>query len=226
MVFYFTCSDPRYTLYMGKDKEENEVLIQHGWDEDVWFHVDKLSSAHVYLRLPAGEALEDVADEIIQECAQLTKQNSIEGCKASNVAVVYTMWANLKKDGSMAVGQVGFQKNKEVRRTMVAEKDKELIRRLDRSKREAHNDPTELAALRDARDKAEREERRRSAAHERQEAKAEANRRAEEKEARSYDRILGADQMVSNRDALERARLAAPAKSEAELCRDLEDDFM
>ena len=32
-------------------KYENEDLIKWGWPEDVWFHVDKLSSAHVYLRL-------------------------------------------------------------------------------------------------------------------------------------------------------------------------------
>lgn len=29
----------------------DEDLIRWGWPEDVWFHVDKMSSAHVYLRL-------------------------------------------------------------------------------------------------------------------------------------------------------------------------------
>lgn len=29
----------------------DENLIKWGWPEDVWFHVDKVSSAHVYLRL-------------------------------------------------------------------------------------------------------------------------------------------------------------------------------
>lgn len=29
----------------------DEDLIKWGWPEDVWFHVDKHSSAHVYLRL-------------------------------------------------------------------------------------------------------------------------------------------------------------------------------
>lgn len=33
-----------------KDKYENEELIRFGLPEDVWFHVDALSSAHVYLR--------------------------------------------------------------------------------------------------------------------------------------------------------------------------------
>lgn len=35
----------------------DEELIKWGWPEDVWFHVDKLSSAHVYLRLnPVSDA--------------------------------------------------------------------------------------------------------------------------------------------------------------------------
>lgn len=53
MVLYYTSNvvDPPITIYMGRDKFENEDLIKHGWEEDVWFHVDKLSSAHVYLRL-------------------------------------------------------------------------------------------------------------------------------------------------------------------------------
>lgn len=38
-------------LYVGKDKYENEDLIKWGWPEDVWFHVDNLSSPHVYVRL-------------------------------------------------------------------------------------------------------------------------------------------------------------------------------
>jgi hypothetical protein len=31
------------------------------------------------------------------------------GNKKDNITIVYTPWSNLKKDGSMAVGQVGFK---------------------------------------------------------------------------------------------------------------------
>lgn len=79
MVFYFTCSDDRYTIYMGRDKYENEDLIKYGWPEDLWFHVDKMSSAHVYLRLPPGDGIDEIPKEIVEECSQLTKANSIEG---------------------------------------------------------------------------------------------------------------------------------------------------
>lgn len=36
------------------------------------------------------------------------------GNKMNNIDVVYTMWSNLKKTGSMEVGQVGFYKHNEV----------------------------------------------------------------------------------------------------------------
>ena len=45
MVLYFlsTVCDPPTVLFMGRDKFENEDLIKHGWPEDVWFHVDKVT---------------------------------------------------------------------------------------------------------------------------------------------------------------------------------------
>ena len=42
------------TIFMGKDKFENEDLIKYGLPNDVWFHVDKMSSAHVYIRYAVG----------------------------------------------------------------------------------------------------------------------------------------------------------------------------
>lgn len=57
------------------------------------FHVDDLSSAHVYLRLKKDQRLEDVSDKTVMECAQLVKANSIEGCKLKEVHVVYTRWS-------------------------------------------------------------------------------------------------------------------------------------
>jgi len=92
----------------------DEELIKYGWDEDVWFHADNLSSAHIYVRLPEGEDWENMSKELLVDCAQLTKANSIEGNKKDNVTIVYTPWSNLKKDGSMAVGQVGFKDQRKV----------------------------------------------------------------------------------------------------------------
>ncbi|KAF3936385.1 hypothetical protein ABW19_dt0201197 [Dactylella cylindrospora] len=81
MVYYFTSNvvDPPAYIYVGKDKVENEELIKHGWEEDVWFHADKLSSAHIYLRLAEGESWENIPEDLLNDLAQLTKANSIEG---------------------------------------------------------------------------------------------------------------------------------------------------
>ncbi len=86
MVHFFTTTEG-YTIYMGADKYENEDLIKYGWPEDIWFHVDDMSSAHVYLRLRKNQRLEDVSEATIHECAQLVKANSIEGCKLKEVTI-------------------------------------------------------------------------------------------------------------------------------------------
>ncbi|RDA85561.1 hypothetical protein CP532_3308 [Ophiocordyceps camponoti-leonardi (nom. inval.)] len=83
MVYYFTSNvvDPPAIIYVGKDKFENEDLIKFGWDQD--FHVDKLSSAHVYLRLQDGQTWDTIDPNLITDLAQLTKANSIEGRQSS-----------------------------------------------------------------------------------------------------------------------------------------------
>jgi hypothetical protein len=91
--------DPAIVIYMGKDKHESmcvlahafsgcsvlnssfadEDLIKYAWPQDVWFHVDKLSSAHVYLRMPEGMTWDSIPEAALIDCAQLVKANSIEG---------------------------------------------------------------------------------------------------------------------------------------------------
>lgn len=139
MVFYFTSRCGNYTIYMGKDKYENEDLIKYGHPEDVWFHVDDLSSAHVYLRQKKGEKLEDITPELLLDCSSLVKANSIAGCKKTSVYVVYTRWKNLKKTNSMVDGQVSFHRPQNVKR-MEVEKNKAIVNELNRSKKEEYPD--------------------------------------------------------------------------------------
>ncbi|CAI5745528.1 unnamed protein product [Peronospora destructor] len=138
MVFYFTSSG--HTIYMGKDKFENEDLIRYGFLEDIWFHVHGLSSAHVYLRLPLGRTkVDDVSETCLEECAQLVKacwihvlENSIEGSKKKSISVCYIRWRNLKKTLLMEVGQVGFNHPER--------KNKDIVRRLNKTKQEFYPD--------------------------------------------------------------------------------------
>lgn len=84
MVYFFTSNCGEYTIYMGKDKFENDELIKFGLPEDVWFHVDDLSSAHVYLRMKPGMVLDDITEDLLLQCSSLVKANSIAGCKVSD----------------------------------------------------------------------------------------------------------------------------------------------
>ncbi|KAH7395169.1 hypothetical protein DE146DRAFT_99024 [Phaeosphaeria sp. MPI-PUGE-AT-0046c] len=203
MVYYFSSNttSPAAFIYVGKDKVENEELIKHGWDEDVWFHADNLSSAHIYVRLPEGEDWEKMTKELLVDCAQLTKANSIEGNKKDNVTVVYTPWSNLKKDGSMAVGQVGFKDQRKVKRIHVEKRENPIINRLNKTKSEKFPD---LREEKEARQK-ELGRRDRDAQHTRRKEEARVARERKElawQRDHAYDDIMTEDNLAesSNQD--------------------------
>lgn len=99
---------------MGKDKVESmrqssnemksdllsyccfadEDLIKYAWPQDVWFHVDKLSSAHVYLRMPESMSWESIPESLLIDCAQLVKANSIEGVCTFTTDLLWPVMCN------------------------------------------------------------------------------------------------------------------------------------
>uniref|UniRef100_A0A7S1M5N6 NFACT RNA-binding domain-containing protein n=1 Tax=Neobodo designis TaxID=312471 RepID=A0A7S1M5N6_NEODS len=182
MVFFFTLrSNPNVICYMGRDKHENEELIRWGWPEDWWFHVDSLSSAHVYVRLPYGASMDELTEEMIEECCQLVKANSIQGCKLNNVRIVYTPWANLKKTGDMDVGQVGYHDDKKQRFFTVAKKNNAMINALEKTRVEKDLDFRAEREERDRRVNAIEREKARKEAEEEREREAERKRIADQK---------------------------------------------
>ena len=78
--------------------------------------------------------------DLLTDCAQLAKANSIEGNKKSNITVIYTPWSNLRKDGSMAAGQVSFHDPKKVKKIFVAERENAIVNRLNKTKIEKFPD--------------------------------------------------------------------------------------
>lgn len=197
MVFYYKTRDSSYHVYVGKDKYENELLIKHGWDNDVWFHVDKLSSAHVYLRLKDGETIDSIPEGVLEDCAQLVKHNSIEGNKQNNVGIVYTYWNNLKKTGDMDVGQVSFHRPGDVKRMNVEKRVNEIVNRLMKTKEEAHPDLAKEKVLRLKQlNKISRE----SAKHKAEFDKQLKEEKEKEKADKSYDKIHKPESMTSNKD--------------------------
>lgn len=199
MVFYFTSTavSPPFTLFMGLDKYENEDLIKWGWPEDVWFHVDKVSSAHVYLRLKAGQTIDDIPSAVIEDAAQLVKANSINGNKMNNIDVVYTMWENLKKTPGMDVGQVSFHRDKDVRKIRVEKRVNEIVNRLNKTKTESHPD---FRAERERRDAAEREDKKKILRQQKEKEREEEKRRKEEAELKNYTSLMKTENMSTNYD--------------------------
>ncbi|XP_012259504.2 coiled-coil domain-containing protein 25 [Athalia rosae] len=197
MVYYFTSDvvQPPVTLFMGLDKFENEDLIKWGWPEDVWFHVDKHSSAHVYLRLKQGQTIDDIPSAVLEDAAQLVKANSIEGNKMNDIDVVYTLWSNLKKTQGMEVGQVGFHKEKDVRKMRVAKRLNAIVNRLNKTKKE---EQPNFRAERENRDRSEREDKKKLLRDQKEKEKAEEKKRQDEAEMRSYNSLFSSNNMTTN----------------------------
>ncbi|KLO05366.1 cytoplasmic protein [Schizopora paradoxa] len=186
MVLFFTSTaiDPPATIYMGKDKHENEDLIKYAWPQDVWFHVDKLSSAHVYLRMPESiESWEKIPQALLTDCAQLVKANSIEGNKKDNLTIIYTPGKNLKKTGDMAVGQVSFHSDKQVKRVHVPKRENVIVNRLNKTKEEREVDHEQERVDREKKESAIRKA---AALKQRKEEEELAKKYSDEKAARDY----------------------------------------
>ncbi|CAK9136404.1 unnamed protein product [Ilex paraguariensis] len=215
MVFYFKARPEAgdYVIFMGLDKYENEELIKYGFPEDIWFHVDKMSSAHVYVRLHKGQTMDDISEGLLEDCAQLVKANSIQGNKVNNIDVVYTPWQNLKKTASMDVGQVSFHNSKMVRTVRVEKRINEIVNRLNRTKVERTPD---LKAEREAVNAAERAERKQQLRDKKRREEIERLEKERQAEVRSYKNLMVAENMTSNKE------IASTSKS----LQELEEDFM
>ncbi|KAG6706093.1 hypothetical protein I3842_07G209400 [Carya illinoinensis] len=215
MVFYFKARPDAgdFTIFMGIDKYENEELIKYGFLEDIWFHVDKMSSAHVYLRLHKGQTIDDISEGLLEDCAQLVKANSIQGNKVNNVDVVYTPWSNLKKSASMDVGQVGFYNPKMVRTVRVDKRINDIVNRLNKTKVERKPD---LKAEREAVSAAERAERKQQLRDKKRHEEMERLEKERQAELRSYKGLMVSENMTSNK------QIATTSKS----LQEMEEDFM
>lgn len=177
------------------------------------FHVDKMSSAHVYIRLHKGQTIDDISEGVLEDCVQLVKANSIQGNKVNNIDVVYTPWSNLKKTASMDVGQVGFHNPKMVRTVRVEKRVNEIVNRLNRTKVERKPD---LKAEREAVNAAERAERKLQLRDKKRREEMERLEKERQSELRSYKGLMVSENMTSNK------QIATTSKS----LQELEEDFM
>jgi hypothetical protein len=115
------------------------------------------------------------------------------------VTVIYTPWSNLKKDASMATGQVSFHDHKMVKKIHVATRQNVIVNRLNKTREEKFPD---LRAEREVdqreKRKAERLEREKQKALDRDERKKREELRYQKDHA--YDDLMREENMVSNQD--------------------------
>lgn len=216
MVFYFDCCDSRFVVFMGKDKYENEELLKYAFPEDVWFHVDSLSSAHVYLRRPFGLKLVDIPDDVIDEMCQLVKQNSIEGCKAESADIIYCEFGNLVKTKGMQAGAVSYKNEKDNHYVRGVKKDRDVLKRIERSREEKFPDLPRLRQDRDL-EHAHREKKRLK--------DIEAAKQADKAKAKEADDLLHYV-AFQNRSELKQSSKAWAGDGTVEHCKQVESDFM
>jgi predicted ribosome quality control (RQC) complex YloA/Tae2 family protein len=85
--------DCTYTIRVGETAQDNWNLIDESKQNDVWFHVDNVSSCHVVLTV--GE-IKKPHKSVINYCAALCKAGSkLKNNK--NVKIIYTEIKNIKK---------------------------------------------------------------------------------------------------------------------------------
>lgn len=123
----------------------------------------------------------------------------LSGNKKDNVTIIYTPWSNLRKDASMATGQVSFHDQKMVRKIHVPVRLNPVVNRLNKTKVEKHPD---LRAEKEedlkVKRKAERLKREEYKAQERDEKKQREELKWQKEHA--YDELMNEDNMVSNQD--------------------------
>lgn len=115
-------------------------MLKYGYENDLWFHVDGLSSAHVYLRLQGDWTFDNIPPAVLIDCCQIVKANSIEGNKKNNIKIVYTPFNNLKKEQGHDVGQVTFHSTKMIKFATVDRRNNDIVNRLNKTKEEKRID--------------------------------------------------------------------------------------
>lgn len=123
----------------------------------------------------------------------------ILGNKKDNVTIIYTPWSNLKKDASMATGQVSFHDQKMVKKIHVPTRQNPIVNRLNKTKEEKFPD---LRAERETdqreKRKVERMQREEQKAKDREEKKRRDDLRWQKDHA--YDDLMREENMVSNQE--------------------------
>lgn len=124
---------------------------------------------------------------------------TLSGNKKDNVTIIYTPWSNLRKDASMATGQVSFHDQKMVKKVHVPVRQNAIVNRLNKTKVEKFPD------LREERE-ADQKEKRKAERIRLEEQKAKDRQEKLDREKKkwqkdhAYDDLFQEENMISNQE--------------------------
>lgn len=139
MVIVYTVNN--HFIYVGVDQFENEDMIK--WAQRymstlhltlIWYHADKYSSPHAYIRLHENETVP--SRDLVQCACQIVKNGSIEGTKKPACDIVFTPASNLMKTKAMNPGQVSFHKRDLMGYERAIRKDNKILNMLEKNRSE------------------------------------------------------------------------------------------
>jgi len=100
-----------YKIYIGKNSVQNDyILSKVATGEDLWFHPQNCHGAHLILK--KNNPSENIPDNILLECAKLTKKYSQKSNEAK-MPIIYTKRKYVKKATSK-IAFVTYKNEKEI----------------------------------------------------------------------------------------------------------------
>jgi len=86
------------TINIGCDAKDNWDMIDKAKQNDIWFHLQNHSSAHVILVMPTESTkIKDVSKMTLIHCANFCKKNKINKENKNDLSVIYTEIKNVTK---------------------------------------------------------------------------------------------------------------------------------
>ena len=92
-----------FTVYVGKNNKQNDLLTKSANKEDMWFHTQKIHGSHVILKTEGKK----VDFDTILKCASLAAKNS-KAKNSNNVPVDYTFVKYVRKPSGSKPGMAVY----------------------------------------------------------------------------------------------------------------------
>lgn len=105
----FEFNGKKYFIRIGQNREENFDLLDDSNENDIWFHVEHMPSAHVILTNIDNAKINQFPRHVIKKSAYLCKINS-KAKTLKKCSIMYTNVKNVVKTD--VIGQVNVNEYK------------------------------------------------------------------------------------------------------------------